>query len=291
MKLRDFLTRTNKQAKIENEDFAKALDTIPEAIELPDVWVNLFDDNFLTRERAQADSKIHNKIRAEVLDAVDTHLKNYLPFLDAKEQAEIEAETDTYKKLKLLKTAIPAAIEKNKTANPDVAEQVKEYKKQSEDLVKKIQTINSEREAEKAELEKKYQAEKSEMKLDWTLEREFGKFTFADEFKPTRDSIIKIITTDLKSKNTLSLGDNGQVLVMEEDPATKTVKQKFNGNDPVTLDKLLDEATKPFIKQNNADGKPKPESSSRTVTPATGTKAPHEMTLQERRAAGVRLMG
>jgi hypothetical protein len=62
MKLKDFLEKKNAQAKIQNEDFAKSLANIPE-VELPDVWVNLFDENFLTRERAESDTKISQKIK------------------------------------------------------------------------------------------------------------------------------------------------------------------------------------------------------------------------------------
>jgi membrane peptidoglycan carboxypeptidase len=52
MKTKLFLQRLNKQGKISNEEADKAINSLPEDHELPDVWVNLFEENFLTRDRA-----------------------------------------------------------------------------------------------------------------------------------------------------------------------------------------------------------------------------------------------
>jgi len=70
MKFLQFFESKSKQGKIALEDeFKKKLEAI--ADEVPDVWVNLFDQEFLTRERAVADPKVYDKVRAETLNAVD----------------------------------------------------------------------------------------------------------------------------------------------------------------------------------------------------------------------------
>jgi hypothetical protein len=280
MKVKAFLEKVNNQAKIANEDFKKSLETMPDA-EIPDVWVNVFEENFLTRERAAADTKIINKIRAEVLDGVDVHLESYKTFLDAKDVERLDAEKDSFKKLKILKEAIPAALEKVKKDNPDANEQVKELKKNYQEVVDKIAAQKSEFEAKELELKKQFETKEQSLKLDWTLEKEFGKYTFADEHSKIKDAIVKIATTELKSKHALGFGENGQLQVQEI--ANGIAKQKFNGNDPVTVDSLLKEILDPYLKKNNADDGKRPDASGRkTFEPP---KQPGSGTLAEIRKA------
>jgi hypothetical protein len=78
-------------------------------------------------------------------------------------------------------------------------------------------------------------------------------FTLAEAYEETRPAIAKVILADLKSKHSLSLGEkDGQTTVNVFD---RDGKPKFlnNGNTPVTIKNLLEEAYKPFIKKNNSD--------------------------------------
>jgi hypothetical protein len=260
MKAKAFLEKINAQAKISNEDFKKSLEAFPDA-EIPDVWVNLFEENFLTRDRAAADPKIHNKIRAEVLDAVDEHVKGFTSFMDPKDVEELNKIEDTYKKLKFIKTAVPNVIEKVKKENPDANDQVKELKKNNQELLDKITTINTEREKEKIEINKQFEEKEKAFKLDYLLEKEFSKFTFADEHTKLKDPILKVVASELKATNSLGLGDNGQIVVQEI--VNNVAKPKFNGNDPITIDSLLKDKLEPYLKKNNADEGKKTDTSGR----------------------------
>jgi hypothetical protein len=283
MKAKDFLKKVNDQGKINNEDFNKALETFPDQ-ELPDVWVNLFNEGFLTRERAVADPDITKKIKAETLNAVDANMKKILPLLDARDREEIEKEASSYKKIEMLEKAIPNLLSKVKGENPSTDEKVKQLEKNVQEFADKVTTVTREKDEYIKTIQAQHEQEKSNLKLDWTMDKKLGDYTFADEFIPIKQAIIKNIVDTVKGSNTLQLDEKGQIVVVDIDPSTKVAKPKFNGNDPVTIDSLLSEPLKNFLKKNNSqDDKKKPEPGRRRETPEDVD--PSKMTLQERRKA------
>lgn len=288
MKAKDFLLKLTRQGKINNEDFNKVIETFPD-IELPDVWANMVDESFLTRERALADTKVYDTIRGEVLDGVKLNIKEYLPFLAPEDQETIGKEPKAFNQLKMLKDAFGRSIEKIKTENPSNDEKVKELTKINQDYVKQITTQKTEFENIQKEQLKKFEAEKIGMKTDWTLDKKLGEYTFADEYKEVKPHLTKGIIDKIKSENVLMLDDSGQIQIHEKTESGAT-KQKFNGNEPVTLDKLLEEPLKPFLKKNNgaaagAAGQNGQNGSGRQ-NPPPPVKDRSKMTLQELRIAG-----
>jgi hypothetical protein len=284
MKTRAFLEKISKQGKIANEDFTKALETLPETHELPDVFVNLFEENFLTRERAQADPKVYDTIRGEVLDGVKLNIKEYLPFLDPKDQEEISKEPKGFNQLKMLKEAFGRSLENVKTQNPSTDEKVKELTKINKEYVEKLTAQENDFKKQFKEKESAFLAEKQGMKTDWTLDKKLGEYTFADEYKEVKPHLTKGVIDKIKSENVLILGEDGQIQIHEKTESGVT-KQKFNGNEPVTLDKLLEEPLKPFLKKNNstatgAAAQGANGSQGRT-TQTTAIKDTSKMTLRE----------
>jgi hypothetical protein len=290
MKGKDFLKKVTTQGKINNEDFNKVLETFPD-IEIPDVWVNMFDQEFLTRERALADPKVYDKIRAEQLDAVDAIIKDVVPFLTDKDKIEFQNESKTFNKLKFLKDAISRKVEEVKGDNPSNDEKVKELKKQNQEYVDKITALNKQWETTVSEKEKAFEEQKKVMQLDWTLDKKVAEYTFADEYKEVKTTLTKAIVDKIKAENVLILDQStGQIQVHEKTESGVT-KQKFiNGSEPVTLDKLLEEPLKTFLKKNNKDGDVD-NTTDRTKTPRRTTELnldPSQMTLAQMRAAGVK---
>lgn len=287
MKLVTFFETKSKQGKIAlSEDLKKKLEAVD--VDIDDVFVNLFDQEFLTRERAVSDPKVYDKIRAEQLDAVDAIVKDYLPLLDDKDKNDLASEPKTFNKLKMLKDAFNRKIEKVKAENPNNDDKVKELQKINQEYVEKMKSMQSDWEGKEKELNSKFETEKKGMKLDWTLDKKVGEYTFADEFKEVKGTLVKTILDKVKGENVLILDDNGQIQVHEKTEAGVT-KQKFNGNDPVTLDKLLEEPLKPFLKKNNGAGTGAAATQQnngggqqgRSTNPPI-TKDPANMTLQER---------
>lgn len=290
MKALQFFESKSKQGKIAlDEEFKKKLEALGD-FEIPDVWVNLMDNEFLTRDRAASDPKIYDKIRAEQLDAVDAILKDYLPLLDDKDKVEIQNEPKTFNKLKMLVPAFNKAIEKIKTENPSNDDKVKELTRINQEYVNKLAAEKKQWEVTMTETQKKFEEEKKAMKLDWTLDKKVGEYTFADEYKEVKSTLTKTIVDKIKNENVLILDDTGNIQVHEKTESGVT-KQKFNGNDPVTLDKLLEEPLKAFLKKNNKDVPP--VGTGRGSNPPSRQtileKDPMKMTLAELRATGTRI--
>lgn len=287
MKLKQHFTKQKAQAELNNEDFNKFIESIPEDMEIPDIAVNLLEENFLTRKRAISDKQVYDKIRAETLNAVDEQVKNILPLISGTDREAIEKETNSYKKIELLKTAMDNAVKAAKIDNPDANEQIKELKKTQSELTEKIKSINLDHETAVKGLKEGFEKDKKGMKLDWTLDKKLSDFEFGDEYKTVRPALTESIISKIKSDNVLELDDKGNIQVLDKE----TGKPKFDGNNPVTLDHLLVEPLKPFIKKNNKDegGQGGQQQQRRSQPQQIQQKNISEMTLAERRQAGVRI--
>jgi hypothetical protein len=277
MKAKAFFQRLNKQGKISNDEANAIFEKLPEELEIPDVWVNMFEENFLTRERAASDFELTKKIKAETLNGVDEKIKGFLPLLDPTDREAIEKEINTYKKVESIPGFLQKVLEKAKTANPSNDEKIKEYEKTVKERDEMIANLKQTFSSEKETLQKQFTDRERTMKVDWSLQNKFGEFIFADEFSKPEDkkAIIELISSKVKSGNALDLDDKGQIVVQEI--VNGVPKQKYNGNDPVTIDSLLAEPLKPFLKKNNGDGsgattKPTTTTTQRTTT--TRTVAP-----------------
>ena len=287
MKLKQHFTTLKSQAKLENEDFNKFIEALPEEMEIPDIAVNLLAENFLTRQRAISDKQVYDKIRAETLNGVDDQVRNILPMLSSTDRDIVEKETNSYKKIELIKTALDNAIKAAKNDNPDAGEQVKELKKTQSELTERIKSINLERETEVKTLKDSFEKDKKGMKLDWTLDKKLSEFEFGDEYKTVRSTLTDSIIGKIKSEHVLELDDKGNIQVLDKESR----KPLFEGNNPVTLEHLLVEPLKPFIKKNNKDEgtQGRQQQQARPGGQQAQQKPLNELTLAERRQAGVRI--
>lgn len=281
MKAKDFFKKVNDQGKINNEDANKVFEAIPE-IEIPDVWVNLFSEGFLTRERAEADPKIAQKIKAETLNAVDEKLKLIHPLLDAPGLEAFTKEANTYKKIESVVNLIPKLLDKAKGENPSTDEKVKQLEKNVQEFADKVTSVTREKDEFIKGIQKQHEEEKAGLKLDWTLDKKLGEYTLMDEVAPIKQTILQGIISKVKQTHTLQLDDKGQILVVDIDPVTKVAKPKFNGNDPVTIDSLLVDPLKDLLKKNNSkETGREPEKGKRRETPADVDA--NKMTLHQMR--------
>jgi hypothetical protein len=138
-------------------------------------------------------------------------------------------------------------------------------------MIKKIKT---DADTEKTKLQQQFEERERTMRVDGGLQSKFNDFTFADEFSKPEDkrAIIELITTKVKAGNSLAMDEQGQIIVQEV--VNGVPKQKYNGNDPVTIDSLLAEHSKTFLKKNNGDGGGEPKPPAQPRQPNTRTVAP-----------------
>jgi hypothetical protein len=277
MKLKAHFTKQKTQSKIENEDFNKFIEAIPEDMEIPDIAVNLLDENFLTRERASADKDVIKKIRAEALNGVDKQIKDILPILNSTDREAIEKEENTFKKVELLKGSFENSIKAIKDSNPDASADLKEAKKFAADLQEKLKNLNLEKQNQETALKAQYEQEKKGLQLNWTLDRKFADYELGDEFKPLRDTVFTGIIEKIKKDHLLELDERGNIQILD----SSTKQPKYNGNDQVTIDSLIADPLKPFLKKNNTGEDNKRDQRRDGPRPTSEVKDTSKMTLKE----------
>lgn len=272
MKLKDFLTKLKTDGKINTPEFDEYLKTAPDA-EIPEAVTKAIEDNFMTLERAAANHGIHSKIKREVLDPVDNEMNElFEQYKEIIEGAEsFKTDTNTYNKLKNLKKALPEAIKKLK-GSPVTDEETKkklvEYEKTIQEFGDKFTQAQKEYNAKLKETDTAWENKFHDFRLHSELEKLSNKYTLAEAFEETRPAITEVNLTKIKQSNRLKLGEkDGRPVIFVND---ENDKPKYNGNTPVTVDSLLDEAYKPFLKKSETDTQT--QVNTRTTTVQTSQK-------------------
>ena len=263
MKTKDFYSKLKEQGKINNPEFDKFLETITDG-EIPDQVVTLFEDSFLTRERAMADRTINNEIWVKALYPVDKEIEKITSMIEGidkglandirwmiKDLGPDKKVPDTFKQLDKISSSLPKILDKVKAAPVDdeaTKKKIADYEKNIQELTSKFteaeKTYGDQLQAQKAESEKSFH----DFKLDTELQNLGNKFTLAEAYEQNRDAITKVLMSDIKSSNDLRLGEkDGQAEILVYD---KEGKPRFTGNTPVTVNSLLEEKYKPFLKQS-----------------------------------------
>lgn len=253
MKFKDFFSKLKEQGKIKNEEYDKFLESIPDA-EMPDTVFPVFESAFLTIDRAASDKSVKARIKSDLLDPIDNDLKTIMKHLPAEAIIEIERADSTYKKMELIREAIPQAIAKaSKAPNDEEAKKkLQESQAAIHELTEKFTKLNSEREQEKKSLQIEYENKIKGFRLDTHLESLANSYTFADVFKDARPKLTKAILNEIKQKNKLDLVEKEgglDIHILDENGAPR-----FEGNTPVTISSLLEPEFKPYLKVNNSEG-------------------------------------
>lgn len=255
MKIKDYFKKLKEQGKINNEEFDKFIETVPDG-EMPDTLFPVLEDTFLTKERALTHKEVAGRLRRETLDPIDNDLKELLKYLPAEIVLNVEKEESTYKKLAAIKAGIPEAIQKagKNPVDEDVKKKLHEKETVIQDLMAKFEKANSEFANKEKNITSEWEGKFKNYRLDSELEKLANSFTFADAYKDSRPALTKALLGEIKAKNKLDLveKDGGIDLVVLDE----TGAPRFNGNSPVTISSLLEEPFKPFLKVNNNDQHP-----------------------------------
>lgn len=254
MKSKDFFTRLKETGAIESEDFDKLIESVPE-FEIPDPAFEAFESNFLTRERAISDPEVDRRARPKILAPIDKEIKAILEAMGHENKNDILKENDTYKKIAILTKEIPAALQragKGSESNEEFKKKLEAKEQMISELTKKFETAESEYNQKIQESKTQYETQLKDYKLQSHLQKLSSQYTFAEAFEKTRDAVEKVTLSDLRSKYKLDLveKDGGaEIHVLNEDGSPR-----FNGNTPVTIKHVMDEAYKPFLKVSNGQG-------------------------------------
>lgn len=276
-KQKDFFSKLKEQGKINNAEYDEFLKTLPDA-EIPDAVVKIFEDNFLTLDRAAVNKDIHGRIKREVLDPVDNEMNDLFEqlkeYIDPSVANVFNTEQNTYNKVKTFKKIIPEAIKKVKGA-PNTDEETKkkltEYEKTIQDFTDKFSKAEKDYNAQLKRVNEENESKLHDYKLNSELEKLSNKYTLAEAFEETRPHINEVTLSKIRHSNNLRLGEkDGRpvILVLDDDG-----KPKFNGNSPVVVDQLLDEGYKPFLKRSETETRERvnPTTTTKVTPPTTST--------------------
>jgi hypothetical protein len=266
-KLKEFFSLLKEQGKINNPKFDEAIEKSPD-FEIDPEAVKSFEDVFMTPVRAASHPDVIRTVRYQALMPINRDFEKIINSIAEydKDTANVlqslvrdvggVKEGDTYRRMETLSTSLGEVLKKIKAAPAGGDEDLKKELDKKEQMIKDFtdKFTNAEKTYKEhlSQKEKEFQHQLHEYKLDGELEKLAGTFTLAEAYEKTRKDISEVILTSLKKSNALKLDQkDGQTViqVLDEQGAPK-----FNGNTPVTINSLLEEKYKPFLKQSNADG-------------------------------------
>lgn len=285
MKLKAFIEKLKKDTGSTIPEFDAAIAAVPD-VEIDDKVVAEYESKLYTADRAANDAgiagKIATKAKSEVWDRFDGMIKAYEPFLDAEAYKEVASAQKTFDRMEKLQDAVKATLDKAKAAGQQAPPELKALQKQIQDMDKKY---HDDIKAKESEWQKKYEAQEQNLKgvnLDFILKNKIFKHQFAKEFETMRDQIANFLIQDLKKAHLLSLTNDSDVLVQYDENGT--VRDRYDGNNKVTVDSLIEKGVAQFIKKNNAGDQS--DSGGNQKFSDHRTNAKPEDTLADRRRAG-----
>lgn len=268
MKGKDWFSTLKTQGKISHEDYDKFIETVPD-FEIPDNAIKAFEQRFMTPERAAVNDEVLRTVRHKTLNPLDQDLKaivEYIEGIDKYSAMEIsrlvrkndkgEEFPDTYKQFQALKEKLPGLIDKVKAPpnDEDAKKKMEALKKALDEKAEQFTKLQKEKEDSVKQIDEQWGKKFKDHKIDSMLEKMSNSYTFGEAYEKQRELLTKAILGELKSGNLFDIAtkDGAEVLGVFEQKDGAMIP-KFDGNNPVTAQGLLDEKFKPFLKVNGVD--------------------------------------
>lgn len=287
MKSKEFFSLLKDQGKINNPKFDELIEKAPD-FEVDQEAVTAFESVFMTPVRAASHPEVVKTVRYQALMPINRDFEKIISAIgeyDKDTATQLQAlvrdvggnkEGDTYRRMETLSNSLGEVLKKIKAAPAGGDEELKKELDKSKQMIKDFtdKFTNAEKtyKEQLTQKEQEFNKQLHEYKLDGELEKLSGTFTLAEAYEKTRKDISEVILTSLKKSNSLKLDQkDGQTViqVLDEQGAPK-----FNGNTPVTINSLLEEKYKPFLKQSNATDTTQQSSQSNTRTITVNGKNP-----------------
>lgn len=283
-KAKEFFSLLKQQGQINEPKYDELLEKMPD-FDVPEEAVKAFENSFYTLDRAAVNPAVNRKIRHEVLKPIDRDFEKIIQAV-----ASVDKETgtklqslirdgadklpDTYKRTEFLANTLGEVFNKVKTAPAGGDEELKKELQKREqtiqDALQKLQEAESQHKTVLTQKEKEFEERLHEYQLDTELQKLAGSYTLAEAFEKTRPAINKVVLSELKGSNKLRLGmKDGQNIIQVFDDKGEP---RYNGNSPITINHLLEEKYKPFLKQSSAE--PEPKTNPKTTFTSSGNTNP-----------------
>jgi hypothetical protein len=259
MKSKEFFAKLKSDGKISKTEYDTFLETVPE-FEIPDKGVvDVFEESFLTPDRAAVDKRVHSKLKREFLDPLDNDQKKILALIDQHDKfksSEIDKMQSTYDKSAAITAYLPELLTKIKgtpVTDEDTKKELAKQKETVQELLGKIEGINKENSTKEKHWEKQSEEKINSFRMNMELEKLANSFKFGKAFQDdaVRKDITKVKLDKLLASHKLQLVEkDGQISISVLDGEGKP---RFNGNSAVTINQLLEEEFKPYIKASNVN--------------------------------------
>lgn len=278
MKLNEVLKLIVDKGNIQDSNFETVLaaSTLKD-IEVPDSFMVNFNNNYFTKDRALNDvslvGELQKKSNKSVFDAMDAKMNDGFLSLIAPEDAQKIKETkETFEKYDLYKAAINKAFETTKEATKGKVNT--DANKILEEKTKEINDLHIKYKGELKELDQRL----NDNFIENTLKTKVLGYNFADAYKPLKTSIADLAVNNVRKNYKVSL-DKGELKLLKQVDGSDSFVEAFEGNEKLTVDKLLEKELKQFVAVSNAaEQKEKKD----TYIPEAGAMA--NMTLAQIRA-------
>lgn len=267
-KSKEFFSLLKEQGKISNPKFDELIEKIPD-FEIDQEAVSAFEDKFMTVSRATSHPEVTQQVRALALKPFNRDIEKIITTISEIDKSTADkiaslvqgSSPDTYKRMEVLSNSLGELFNKVKTTPGDDEELKKELKKKEatiQEALDKLSNVQKEYTEREKSLKTDFENKLHDFKLDGELEKLAGTFTLAEAYEKNRRETNEIILTAIKKTHNLKLGSkDGQTVVQVLD---ENGEPRYNGNSPVTINQLLEDRYKPFLKQSNADPDQKPKS-------------------------------
>jgi hypothetical protein len=248
IKIKDFLKGVATTANFKDTDFEAVLSASAlNDIELPDTFNTTFTEQFLTRDRAKSDPAIVGEIQKAInrtaFTTFDEKANGFLSLLDQEDQDKVKATKETYEKYDLIRAGLKKAL--SKTGGKSTPEEIKKIEEEwSEKLRQKETEYNTSI--------TKFKEDQTNLITDSLLKQKILAHNFGEAFTPLKESIADLTVNKVRGQYKLAL-DKGQISVMHD--VDGTLREVYEGNDKVTIDKVLEKELKSFIAVSNGKGK------------------------------------
>lgn len=274
-KSKEFFSSLKENGKINHPKFDELIEKVPD-FEIDTEAHKAFEDSFMTPVRAASHPDVIRTVRYQALMPINRDFDKIISVIaeydkttaerleSLKREVGGEKEGDTYRRMEMLSGSLGELFKKIKVAPAGGDEELKKELKKKDATIQewadKVTDAEKKYQAELLKEKNQFEIKLHDFKLDSELEKLSGTFTFAEAYDKVRKDLVTPLLSSLKTSHNLKLDTkDGQTVIRVLD---ERGEPRFDGNKQVTINQLLEEKVKPFLKQSNADGTPPPPSQS-----------------------------
>jgi len=283
--VQEFLKDVATKAKIDptNPDFATVIGASGlKEIELPPAFVAEFHKHFLTRDAAKNDKDIFDEhertARGKFYGILDNKVGQFLTFfgdyLTDDQKNEITKAVDTPTKFDLINKYLPGSIQEKIKVPATKHTSEEEKRRLEEDYNKKLKETKEAVEKEWTEKLKAKDREVESEQIGSFIKQKIFSYNLMDKIPGGKDRAATGIISEISDEYSLVYQKGVGVHLRQKDDPEKDVYIK---SDKITLETVLNEKLKDYVKKSDAEGNGINNKSPFTVT----EKPVGKLSLQE----------